>query len=268
MATYSLFAIRYATAEHRRRLDNFLPPPPDPHDAPMPMDFFVWVAVGGGRTVLIDTGADRNLTERRGNRFLICPADALRSLGITPERIDTVIATHLHWDHAGNVRKFPAARFHAQECEMQYAYGPCMCHPLLRRPYDVEQACDFVRLLYEDRLVLHAGEAEIAPGISVRRLPGHTPGLQSVTVETQRGTVVLASDAAHFYDNFELRRPFPVVTDMSAYLDSLVQLERLAGGKDRLIPGHDPAVMTLYPVARPGLEDLAVRLDVKPSRCP
>lgn len=265
MTTYSLYAIRYATASHRRRQDNFLPPAPDPHDGPMPMDFFVWAAVGGGRTVLIDTGSDQGLCESRGNRFLACPAEAARSTGIQPERIDTVITTHLHWDHAGNVSKFPNARFHAQACEMDHAFGPCMCHALMRRPYDVEQACDFARLLYADRLVIHDGDREILPGITVRHMPGHTPGLQAVTVETACGTVVLASDAAHFYENLTARAPFPLVTDTRAYLESLARLERLAGHRDRIVPGHDPEVMLRYPAAGLDLDGIAVRLDCEPA---
>ena len=59
---YEVHAIRYGRHERRRLSENFIPPLPEPadlHDAPMPIDFYVWVVIGGGRTVLVDTGFDR-----------------------------------------------------------------------------------------------------------------------------------------------------------------------------------------------------------------
>lgn len=262
--TYDVYAIRYATNNRRRRPQNFIPHG-DIHDGPMPMDFFVWLAVGGGRTVLIDSGADQRTCAHRGHEFLRCPTEGLRCVGVDAADVDTVVTTHLHWDHAGNYDKFQNARFHAQKREIEHAVGPCMCEPFLQRPYDVEQVVSLVRMVYGGRAVFHDGDEEIAPGISVHRLGGHTPGLQAVRVETRRGPVVLASDAMHFYENASEGVPFPVVVDIPDYLKAIQTVSRLAGSPDHLIPGHDPLVMHRYASPSPEARGVAVRLDVPPA---
>jgi len=112
--------------------------------------------------------------------------------------------------------------------------------------------------------VYHDGTAELAPGITLHRVGGHTRGLQVVRVHTQRGWVVLASDAAHFYANWQERRPFPIVDNVAAYLDAFTTIEALAGSPQHVIPGHDPQVLARYPAARAGLAN-AVRVDLDPS---
>ena len=158
--SYKLYAIRYATNQGRQRYENFIGMKADPHDTPLAMDFFVWLAIGYGRVILIDTGCDEQTCKKRGNDFLRCPSDGLRSLGIEPHQVDTVIVTHLHWDHAGNFDLFPNATFHACPIEIQHAVSPCMCNSFMRAPYDVDHICSFIRLLYaaiEGLLRLHRG---------------------------------------------------------------------------------------------------------------
>src|SRR5205807_9885442 len=96
---YELYAIRYATRA-ARRADHFIGG--DPHDAPMPMDYFVWVAVGVERTFLIDTGFTAETAGKRGRTFLRCPVDALKLIGLDGAGVQDVILTHLHYDHVGN----------------------------------------------------------------------------------------------------------------------------------------------------------------------
>ena len=258
--TWDLYAIRYATNPRRIARDNFMVSPGDAHDQPMPMDFFVWAAVQGSRAILIDSGANQATCTARGHDFLRCPTEGLRALGVDAERIEAVISTHLHWDHAGNFEKFPRAKFHAQACEIAHATGPCMCRPFLRRPYDVDQVVGFVRLVHSDRVAFHDGEGEVAEGITVRHVGGHAPGLQVVRVHTKRGWVVLASDAMHFLANAETGNPFPVVVNVSDYLAALEMLPGLAESREHVIPGHDPRVLEMYPKVT---EDI-VRLDAPP----
>jgi glyoxylase-like metal-dependent hydrolase (beta-lactamase superfamily II) len=92
-----------------------------------------------------------------------------------------------------------------------------------------------------------------------------TRGLQVVRVHTRRGWVVLASDAAHFYANWQQARPFPIVDSVPAYLDAFRTIEALASSPQHVIPGHDPLVLASYPPAAPGLEN-AVRVDLPPLR--
>jgi glyoxylase-like metal-dependent hydrolase (beta-lactamase superfamily II) len=97
----------------------------------------------------------------------------------------------------------------------------------------------------------------------LHKVGGHTRGLQVVRVETRRGHVVLASDAAHFYANWQQRRPFPIVDDVSAYLEAYDIIESLATSTQHVIPGHDPLVLQRYPRAVDGIDDI-VRVDLPP----
>jgi glyoxylase-like metal-dependent hydrolase (beta-lactamase superfamily II) len=174
------------------------------------------------------------------------------------------VITHLHYDHAGNLGAFPNARFHLQDSEMIYATGRCMCHPRLRYPFEIEDVVTMVRRVYAGRVNFVDGDDEIAPGISLHHVPGHTRGLQCVRVETARGPVVLASDAAHFYANMERQNPFPILVDLAAMMESWRKLGRLAGDERRIVPGHDPLVMQRYPrFAVEGVE--AVMLHENPT---
>jgi glyoxylase-like metal-dependent hydrolase (beta-lactamase superfamily II) len=117
--------------------------------------------------------------------------------------------------------------------------------------------------VFADRVVFHDGDTTLAPGLSLHRVGGHTRGLQVVRVHTRRGWVVLASDAAHFYANWRQRRPFPIVENVTAYLEAFRRIESLADSPRHVIPGHDPLVLRRYPRALPDVADI-VRLDAEP----
>src|SRR6266446_4184533 len=95
---YELYAIRYAERDARRS-DHFIGG--DPHDGPMPMDYFMWLARGGGRTFVIDTGFNTEIANKRKRTFLRCPVQTLGAFDIDAASVEDVILTHLHYDHAG-----------------------------------------------------------------------------------------------------------------------------------------------------------------------
>ena len=95
---YELFAIRYATRE-ARRADHFIGG--DPHDGPMPMDYFVWVAKSAERAFVIDCGFTEETAKKRKRTFLRDPIDALKLVGVDAGTVQDVILTHLHYDHVG-----------------------------------------------------------------------------------------------------------------------------------------------------------------------
>lgn len=105
-----------------------------------------------------------------------------------------------------------------------------------------------VRALYAGRVRFHAGDGEVAPGVSVHHVGGHTDGLQMVRVETARGPPVLASDASHFYANMQEGLPFPIVFNLGDMAAGWGRARALAEGREEMIvPGHDPRVRVLYP---------------------
>ena len=258
---YEVYAVKYARHERRASV-NFLDG--DPHDGPMPIDYFVWAIRGGGKTYILDTGFDAEQAEKRKRQLIRPPGEGLKLLGIDPQAVEDVFISHMHYDHAGNHAIFPNARYHIQEREMQYCTGRAMCHRALRSSFEPGDVAAMVRRLFAGRVAFHDGDAEVAPGISVHLIGGHTAGLQSLRVLTRRGWLVLAADAAHLYANIEQQRPYATVLDVAAMMEGHRTLEKLASSPAHIIPGHDPLVMERYPAAAPGLEGIAVRLDADP----
>ena len=103
---------------------------------------------------------------------------------------------------------------------MAYCTGRFMCHPVMRFPFEPDDVSAMVRKLFAGRLQFHDGDDELAPGLSVHRVGGHTMGLQVVRVWTRRGWVVLASDASHLYANMNQGRPFPIVYNVGEMLEA------------------------------------------------
>ncbi len=258
---YEVYAVKYARHE-RRASANFLGG--DPHDGPMPLDYFVWAIIGGGGTYILDTGFDAEQARKRRREHLRSPGDGLRLLGIDPASVKHVFISHMHYDHAGNHDLFPNALYHLQDGEMRYCTGRAMGHRALGASFAAEDVAAMVRRLYAGRLHFHDGDDEVAPGLSLHRIGGHTPGLQALRVLTRRGWLVLAADAAHLYANIEQQRPYPTVVDVAAMMEGHRTLQRLASSPAHIIPGHDPLVMTRYPAPRPELAGIAVRLDAEP----
>jgi glyoxylase-like metal-dependent hydrolase (beta-lactamase superfamily II) len=263
--TYEILALRYGIFDGRIAAQNYLMP--DDHMAPDPLDFLVFAIQGptgsdNPRTIVMDTGFNPVSAKRRGREILCTPAEALRNADIDSTEVRDVILTHMHWDHAGGMDYFPKAMFHLQESEMEYCTGRCMCQPFLRRPFDVDDVQSAIRALYADRIRFHDGTAEIAPGITLHLIGGHSGGIQSVRVPTKRGWVVLAGDAVHLWGNIRKRNPFPVVVDVARMLRGFEILEALADGPDHIIPGHDPLILKRFPPHNGNKE--IVRLDLPP----
>jgi glyoxylase-like metal-dependent hydrolase (beta-lactamase superfamily II) len=262
LPVYELYAIRYGTRDAKRP-EHFIGG--DPHESPMPMDYFSWVAIDGKRAFVVDSGFSEPVGTRRGRTFLRCPVESLKLLGVDPAAVQDVILTHLHYDHVGNFDKFPVANFHLQERELAYATGRYMRHPFLSAAFELNDVLGMVGLNYGRRVFLYEGDVELAPGITLHLVGGHTGGLQIVRVHTKRGWVVLASDATHYYENMEKARPFTTVFHVGDMLEGFEKLQRMAGHPDLIVPGHDPMVMRRYPAPRKDLEGVIVRLDVAPK---
>jgi len=256
MTAWEVHAVKYADRNARTRADSFLFD--DNHDAPHAMDYYIWVLRRGPEVIVVDTGYDTAEATARGRPIRIGPAEALAPLGIKPEDVTTVIVTHLHYDHAGGLHLFPNASLHMQAAEMAFATGPCMCHNTLRMPFSADHVCEVVKRLYAGKVVFHDGEAQVADGVTVHCIGGHSRGLQCVRVLTQGGWMVLASDAAHYYENFMKEKPFPIVVDLQDMLNGFNTLKRLATSPSLIIPGHDPLVRDLFPA---GVAPHITRLD-------
>jgi len=257
---WQVYAVKYAERNARTRADSFIF---DDHPAAAHgMDYFVWVLQNGSRKIVVDTGYGMDEAKRRDRPILRDPAQAVAALGISAETVDKVIITHLHYDHAGGLDLFPSATFHMQVAEMAYATGPCMCHDTLQMPFTADHVCEMVRHVYSGRVVFHDGSGQVAPGVRVHCVGGHSRGLQVVEVDTETGPLCLASDATHYYENFLQKKPFPIVADVQNMLDGYGTLMQLGKTAARIIPGHDPLVTQYFPQF--DQIDFAWRLDKGP----
>jgi ribonuclease BN (tRNA processing enzyme) len=122
---HEVYAICYGN-HSRKRSENYIFG--DPHDEMTSIAYYVWVIKGAHGTFVVDTGFDEAAAKERGRKITHPVGEGLKALGVEPDKVEHVIATHMHWDHAGNYDLFPKARYHIQDTEMEYATGRCMCH--------------------------------------------------------------------------------------------------------------------------------------------
>jgi glyoxylase-like metal-dependent hydrolase (beta-lactamase superfamily II) len=259
---HEVYAICYGSHE-RKAADNYIGG--DPHDIMTSIAYYVWAIVGPHGTFVVDTGFEEKVAKERGRKIVKPIGEGLKAIGIDPGKVDNVIVSHMHWDHSGNYDLFPNARYHLQDIEMAYATGRCMCHHMLRMPFGVEDVTQLVRKVFAGRVTFHDGVDELAPGITVHHIGGHSKGLMSVRVKTRRGYVMVSSDAAHLYSHIDEGRVFPITYNVGDTLEGYETLKRLASSRDHIVPGHDPLVLDLYPAAKAGLENWVVKLDVEPK---
>ena len=259
---YEVFAIRYGRHQKRTRGENFIVT--DIHDSPMPLDYYVWAVVNDRRAIVVDTGFDFEEAKRRNREIVRLPREGLAMIGVDSAKVADVVVTHLHYDHAGTLDDFPAATFHLQDLEMAYATGRHMAHTPFGYAYSPRHVERMVEHVFKGRVAFHDGNGEIAPGVTVHHVGGHTRGMQCVRVLTRRGWVVLASDASHFYENMEGTAPFPIVYSVADMVEGYAKMRGLATSPAHIIPGHDPLVMDRYPAPKADVAGVVVRLDVAP----
>ncbi len=276
---YDVIAVRYGTRQTTKS-DVFL------HharygepDGPVQMDYFFWVLRDAERTILVDCGFNEASGARRGRTMLCPPAVALRRLGIEPADVGMLIVTHAHYDHVGNLDQFPAAEVIMSAAEYEFWTGPLGGRPLFATSAEADDIDALRRIHADGRLTLLPGRPgaagpathNVAAGVGVLEVGGHTPGQLVVLARTADGEAVLASDALHYYDEARLDRPFAQVTDLPAMYRGFELLRGLAAGPSRyLVAGHDPEVMRRFPplakAADTGTAGLAVRIGPAAAR--
>lgn len=244
---YRIYAVQYAHREtHSSEVFHG-----DQRRTPMAMDYFVWAVTDGERTVVVDLGFTEPVGTRRGRQFLRSPEAGLSEIGIDAARVEHVIITHFHYDHTGNHALFPRATFHVQDAEMSFWTGRHARRPAFAHSLEVDDLVALVRLNHEGRMAFIDGERDILPGIRMHKVSGHTAGMQIVSVQTERGRAVLASDASHYYRNLDDGLPFAVHHDLPGVYDAFARIRDLADAPDLIVPGHDPLVLErLRPVAK------------------
>jgi glyoxylase-like metal-dependent hydrolase (beta-lactamase superfamily II) len=154
-----------------------------------------------GRTILVETGNgtkwDRKLRTIYGIPDGDPLKDSLERMGVTLDKIDMVINTHLHFDHAGgntrsvngrDVAAFPNAQYVVQRAELEHALNPTERD---RASYFADR---IVPVTDAGQWQLVDGDVRIVPGVSVVRIPGHNADIQAVKISGGGRTLVFVAD--------------------------------------------------------------------------
>lgn len=202
---------------------------------------YIWYIERPGEKIVVDCGGKAETIRHFGfpAKDIATPEEALNKIGLSCDDIDTVIVTHIDPDHIEEAKCFKRARFLIQRDELQFARNP---HPLFKMRYSAEW---FEGLNYEEL----EGDTEIAEGVKVLKTPGHSPGGQSVMVDTSEGRAIIAGFCS-LYDNFnppeEMKETMPIIiptlhTDVFNLYESIAKVKDLA---DIIIPNHAPEFAT------------------------
>jgi glyoxylase-like metal-dependent hydrolase (beta-lactamase superfamily II) len=253
MATYSIKAIKYCEqtvpGAQMFYMAHF--------DKDMRADFYFWLLRrDDGKVALVDCGV-RDVDEF--NTVVGGPSSKyafrmnmqthnipllLRREGVALEDVEWLFLTHLHYDHASNVHLFPNARIVVNRrgwiATLAPKYPHMVPHPLF--PHD-----SLAHLVHQanDRLILAAeSDGEIAPGISVFYVGGHTQCCQAIKVNTKQGVAIFPSDTIFYYANLEQNHPIGLNLNLIECYDCMARVRREA---DIVIPAHDPRVLEKFP---------------------
>jgi glyoxylase-like metal-dependent hydrolase (beta-lactamase superfamily II) len=238
---WEVVVVRHGTRDTRRSEVFLNYPFYGEQDGPFTLDYFFWVLRRGDEAIVVDTGYSAAGASLRGREVLIDPLDALRLLGVDPASGVPVVVTHAHYDHIGNLPAFSASEVHIAQSEMDFWTSEIATRPLFSHFGDPEEVDELRRIQAEGRLRPFTGVAQIAAGVELVEVGGHTPGQVMVVVETTDGRVLIASDAAHFVEELERDMPFVSMADVPQSYRVLEQIRQTDAV--HVLTGHDAATL-------------------------
>lgn len=195
----------------------------------------VWLLRSQAETILVDTGPPLAEGSRRGLHDIRLVDDALQAEGVSVAQIDTVILTHLHWDHASSADRFAAAQFYVQRAEIDFFLGRAHDHPATGRFFSHREM--LTRLLASDRVRVVDGELQLRKGLRLVRVGGHTPGSQIVVIDRPEGRAVIAGDAVPLNRNYVDLIPNGILVNVVDAVTALRTIRALS--PTQLFTGHD-----------------------------
>ena len=244
---WTLTALRYASRMTTRsdvflRYGQYGEP-----DGPQEMTYYLWVLRNDDQTIVVDTGFSAAGGGRRGREFLIEPLEALRRAGVDPQAVDMVINTHLHYDHTGHLDAFGDAPVLVNRTEFEFWAGVYAERAQFGAHIEPTEVQALAARVKSGAVTLLDRETEVAPGVTVAEVGGHSPGQTVLFIRGEQGLIVLASDAVHFYEEVERDRACGVLVNLELVYRAydIIRAGVRAGG--RLVPGHDPLVMQRFP---------------------
>lgn len=248
-ALYEVVIARYGTRTTTRNEVYLNHPLYHEPDGPIGMDYFVWVIRNAQRTILVDTGFSTSGGDKRARTMLVHPTEIWRELGIEPDSAPPIVLTHAHYDHTGNLAHFPQSRILVAQSELDFWSGPHAHRVLFHHSVEDDELDGLRAAQAEGRVDVFTGSHDLAPGVEVIEVGGHTPGQSVVLVQTSAGPVLLASDAVHYLEELDRDMLFTSVADLPAMYAGFdtVSAMRADGRVAHLVPGHDPGTLALFP---------------------
>jgi len=218
----------------------------------LPAAGYFWVIEGQGRLIAVDTGVGEPSGRRQEFQgYLVEKGQDTLSLldraGLAAGDFDTVVLTHLHWDHCLNIALFPRARIFISFREWTNVIKPR--HPALASDPPFPQSVVRYLKAASKRVNFIKDEEEIVRGIRVFWVGGHTPGSQAVAVTTALGMVVIAGDTVARYENIEEERAIGLYFNLAECYEAMARIRDFA---NLVLPSHDPTVMARWPGGRIG----------------
>jgi glyoxylase-like metal-dependent hydrolase (beta-lactamase superfamily II) len=226
----------------------------------MDMYFMFWLIKGNnGKNILVDAGflSDLDIVKELHGSFYIRPDSVLSELNIKADEITDIILTHPHWDHVDGVSLFPKAHIWIQKEDYNYFVGEAWQKEGRHGGFYKRDVDSLVSLNITGKLTLVDGDdKEIIPGIRLYTGSRHTFNSQYALVQTGGDKVILASDNIWIYYNLDHLKssPYPDGTfDTTAYVRSMQRMKTLASNIKYIIPGHDPAIFSRFPMIKPDI---------------
>lgn len=217
-------------------------------DADQPMDYSFWVLRNEGLIVLVDTGYPIADFDWLGEVSRVPSPEGLSLLGIAPEDVGVVIASHFHYDHVGYIDLFVNATIVASRTEYEYWTAKFDENGLVGEFATVKDLTAIRLADQQHRLRLVDEVTEVLPGVTVYPVGGHCPGQLLTYVETATTPLIVASDAIHLTEQVEKGWAFFAHTDLHEMIDALAFANDLSARTGAtIIPGHEPRIAATYP---------------------
>jgi len=244
---YDVYAVRFATlanfpvsslvagADRSRRMD---------------IAMMIWVLKGvDGRVAIVDSGFHREQYFRQFTvKDYVKPSEAIAPLGITADQVTDLFLSHMHWDHAGGLDLFPAARVWIQKEEYDYYTGDAWQARNSHGGIDADDVVELVKRNIAGKVSFVRGDDDTTlSGVTFGIGGRHTRQSQFVAVQTRAHTIVLASDNMYLYENLDTHTAIAQTQDAVSNVRTQDRMRSLASAPRLVIPGHDPAVFDRFP---------------------
>jgi len=218
------------------------------YGVPIVRPFIMWYIEGAEKNIIVDTAIEARDYQNYHPKFkdleidpIMSFEEALEAVNLTPDKVDIVIQTHLHFDHCYNTKKCVNAKVFVQEDELKFAHDPIPFDGIYRKEL-------FEGLNFE----IIKGDFRLFDGIDLLFTPGHSAGGQSVCVQTEKGKAVITG-LCSIKENYDPENIHPMAGGGTTILPGIMldavkafnTITRIKKIGDIILPLHDPDILEM-----------------------